>query len=152
MYADRPARPLASDLPPRADWALIPAGLQALSSELIDYPRTPDNRVNILGIDNIVIDVTDLDQARFYGAILGLTEKYAFPDRGVVGYRISRSASPTTRQHRTLPDMFKHSAGHPCRPPATPNAHQRGNRQVQVLGHERDHLPAGLQDRHVNIR
>ena len=26
-----------------------------------------------------------------------------------------------------------------------------GNRQAQVLGHERDHLPAGLQDRHVGI-
>lgn len=45
--------------------------------------------MNILGIDNIVIDVSDLDQARhFYGTILGLTERYAFPDRGVIGYRI----------------------------------------------------------------
>ena len=26
-----------------------------------------------------------------------------------------------------------------------------GNRQAQVLGHERDHLPAGLQDRHVGV-
>ncbi|MFC6356928.1 VOC family protein [Luethyella okanaganae] len=45
--------------------------------------------MNILGIDNIVIDVPDLDSARhFYGTVLGLTEKYAFPDPGIVGYRI----------------------------------------------------------------
>ena len=29
---------------------------------------------------------------------------------------------------------------------------RRGDRQVQVLGHERDHLPAGLQDRHVGVQ
>ena len=27
-----------------------------------------------------------------------------------------------------------------------------GNRQAQVLGHERDHLPAGLQDRHIGVQ
>lgn len=45
--------------------------------------------MNILGIDNILIDVADLDAARhFYGTVLGLTEKYAFPDNGILGYRI----------------------------------------------------------------
>lgn len=45
--------------------------------------------MKILGIDNIVLDVTDLDSARrFYGVVLGLSEDYAFPERGVVGYRI----------------------------------------------------------------
>lgn len=49
--------------------------------------------MNILGIDNIVIDATDLDAARhFYGTVLGLTEKYAFPERGVVGYSIGTEA------------------------------------------------------------
>lgn len=49
--------------------------------------------MNILGIDNIIIDAPDLDAARhFYGAVLGLTEKYAFPERGVVGYSIGTEA------------------------------------------------------------
>lgn len=49
--------------------------------------------MNILGIDNIIVDATDLDAARhFYGTVLGLVEKYAFAERGVVGYSIGAEA------------------------------------------------------------
>ncbi len=49
--------------------------------------------MNILGIDNIIVDATDLDAARhFYGTVLGLIEKYAFPERGLVGYSIGTEA------------------------------------------------------------
>lgn len=45
--------------------------------------------MRILGIDNIVLDVVDLNLARtFYGTVLGLVEKYYFPESGVLGYRI----------------------------------------------------------------
>ena len=35
--------------------------------------------------------------------------------------------------------------------PILSNSAGEGNRQAQVLGHERDHLPAGLQDRHIGV-
>lgn len=45
--------------------------------------------MRILGVDNLVLTVADLDRARaFYGGLLGLDEKYHFPERGVAGYRI----------------------------------------------------------------
>ncbi|MFJ3956765.1 VOC family protein [Arthrobacter sp. NPDC090010] len=47
--------------------------------------------MRILGIDNIVLDVADVGEARrFYGELLGLAEKCYFPEAGVVGYRIGR--------------------------------------------------------------
>jgi len=43
--------------------------------------------MDVLGIDNLMITVPDLDAAKeFYGAVLGLPEKFTFP--GIVGFRI----------------------------------------------------------------
>jgi catechol 2,3-dioxygenase-like lactoylglutathione lyase family enzyme len=45
--------------------------------------------VAVLGIDNVLFAVGDLAEARrFYGDVLGLDEKFAFPDAGLVGYRL----------------------------------------------------------------
>lgn len=45
--------------------------------------------MNVLGVDNILLAVGDLDEAqRFYGEMLGLPEKFAFPEAGIVGYRL----------------------------------------------------------------
>lgn len=45
--------------------------------------------MTVLGIDNVLFAVGDLDQARdFYGRLLGLPEKFAFLDAGILGYRL----------------------------------------------------------------
>lgn len=45
--------------------------------------------MNVLGIDNILLAVGNLDQARaFYGRALGLPEKFAVVDAGIVCYRL----------------------------------------------------------------
>jgi predicted enzyme related to lactoylglutathione lyase len=45
--------------------------------------------LEVLGIDNIMLAVGDLEQARvFYESTLGLPVKFAVPQAGVVGYRL----------------------------------------------------------------
>lgn len=45
--------------------------------------------LDILGVDNIMLAVGDLEQARaFYETTLGLPVKFAVPQAGVVGYRL----------------------------------------------------------------
>jgi predicted enzyme related to lactoylglutathione lyase len=45
--------------------------------------------IEVLGIDNIMIAVGDLDHARaFYEGILGLSAKFSFPELGILGYRL----------------------------------------------------------------
>lgn len=45
--------------------------------------------IEILGVDNILFGVGSLDEARaFYEGVLGLPVKFAFPQIGLVGYRL----------------------------------------------------------------
>src|SRR5207248_10367091 len=45
--------------------------------------------LQVLGIDNIMLAVGDLEQARaFYESTLGLPVKFAVPQAGIVGYRL----------------------------------------------------------------
>jgi predicted enzyme related to lactoylglutathione lyase len=45
--------------------------------------------LQVLGVDNIMLAVGDLDEARaFYESTLGLPVKFAVPQAGVVGYRL----------------------------------------------------------------
>jgi hypothetical protein len=45
--------------------------------------------VEVLGIDNVLLDVGNLEVARgFYGGRLGLGVKFDFPEAGVVGFRL----------------------------------------------------------------
>jgi len=45
--------------------------------------------IRVLGIDNIMLGVGDLEQARlFYEGVLGLPIKFAFPQAGIVGYHL----------------------------------------------------------------
>jgi len=45
--------------------------------------------LEVLGVDNIMLAVGDLEQARrFYESTLGLPVKFAVPQAGVVGYRL----------------------------------------------------------------
>lgn len=45
--------------------------------------------IDILGVDNILLAVGDLTEARaFYEGNLGLEVKFAFPQVGIVGYRL----------------------------------------------------------------
>jgi predicted enzyme related to lactoylglutathione lyase len=46
-------------------------------------------QLDVLGVDNIMLAVGDLQQARtFYESTLGLSVKFAVPQAGVVGYRL----------------------------------------------------------------
>src|SRR4029453_516186 len=45
--------------------------------------------ITVLGLDNVLLDVGDLEVAKgFYGGRPGLGVKFAFPDAGVVGFRL----------------------------------------------------------------
>lgn len=45
--------------------------------------------MDILGVDNVLFAVGDFVQARrFYSDILGLPEAFAFPEAGIVGYKL----------------------------------------------------------------
>lgn len=45
--------------------------------------------IGVLGVDNVLFDVGDLERAReFYGDFLGLDEKFAFPQVGLVCFRL----------------------------------------------------------------
>lgn len=45
--------------------------------------------VNVLGIDNIMLAVGDLERARdFYGRVLGLPVKFEFARAGIIGFRL----------------------------------------------------------------
>jgi predicted enzyme related to lactoylglutathione lyase len=45
--------------------------------------------IEVLGVDNIMFAVGDLNQARaFYESKLGLEVKFALPQAGIVGYRL----------------------------------------------------------------
>jgi len=47
------------------------------------------SELEVLGVDNIMLAVGDLGQARaFYESTLGLPVKFAVPQAGVVGYRL----------------------------------------------------------------
>jgi predicted enzyme related to lactoylglutathione lyase len=47
--------------------------------------------LEVLGIDNVMLAVGDLEQARaFYESTLGLPVKFAVPQAGVVGYRLGQ--------------------------------------------------------------
>jgi predicted enzyme related to lactoylglutathione lyase len=49
--------------------------------------------LGVLGVDNIMLAVGDLEQARaFYESTLGLPVKFAVPQAGVVGYRLGNEA------------------------------------------------------------
>ena len=45
--------------------------------------------MDILGVDNVIFAVGDVLLARrFYTDVLGLTEAFAFPEAGIVGYKL----------------------------------------------------------------
>jgi len=47
------------------------------------------NGIGVLGVDNVLFEVGDLEGARrFYGELLGLPEKFAFPEAGLVCFRL----------------------------------------------------------------
>jgi predicted enzyme related to lactoylglutathione lyase len=47
------------------------------------------SEIAVLGLDNVLLDVGDLEAAKgFYGGRLGLGVKFDFPDAGVVGFRL----------------------------------------------------------------
>ena len=47
------------------------------------------SELDVLGVDNIMLAVGDLEQARgFYESTLGLPVKFAVPQAGIVGYRL----------------------------------------------------------------
>jgi predicted enzyme related to lactoylglutathione lyase len=47
------------------------------------------NGIGVLGVDNVLVEVGDLERARrFYGELLGLPEKFAFPQIGLVCFRL----------------------------------------------------------------
>jgi predicted enzyme related to lactoylglutathione lyase len=47
------------------------------------------SQLEVLGIDNVMLAVGDLQQARrFYEETLGLPVKFAVPEAGIVGYRL----------------------------------------------------------------
>jgi catechol 2,3-dioxygenase-like lactoylglutathione lyase family enzyme len=47
------------------------------------------SKVDVLGLDNVLLDVGDLEAARgFYGGRLGLGVKFDFPEAGIVGFRL----------------------------------------------------------------
>jgi predicted enzyme related to lactoylglutathione lyase len=47
------------------------------------------SELEVLGVDNIMLAVGDLEQARaFYETTLGLPVKFAVPQAGIVGYRL----------------------------------------------------------------
>ena len=49
----------------------------------------PMSEITVLGLDNVLLDVGDLEVAKgFYGGRLGLGVKFDFPDAGVVGFRL----------------------------------------------------------------
>jgi predicted enzyme related to lactoylglutathione lyase len=51
--------------------------------------------INVLGVDNVLLDVGDLEVARgFYGGRLGLGVKFDFPEAGVVGFRLRAGDVP----------------------------------------------------------
>jgi catechol 2,3-dioxygenase-like lactoylglutathione lyase family enzyme len=49
----------------------------------------PMSEITVLGLDNVLLDVGDLEVAKgFYAGRLGLGVKFDFPDAGVVGFRL----------------------------------------------------------------
>jgi len=83
----------------------------------------------------------------------------ATPDRPVAAcrsrYAAMTSALRSSFLNRTLRDVIGlRERGDRGAEPRADLLHQRwrGNRQAQVLRHERDHLPAGLQDRHIGVQ
>lgn len=45
--------------------------------------------IEVLGVDNILLDVGDLEQARaFYEEVLGLPVKFIIPRAGIIAYRL----------------------------------------------------------------
>ena len=49
----------------------------------------PVSEITVLGLDNVLLDVGDLEVAKgFYAGRLGLGVKFDFPDAGVVGFRL----------------------------------------------------------------
>jgi predicted enzyme related to lactoylglutathione lyase len=49
----------------------------------------PMSDITVLGLDNVLLDVGDLEVAKgFYAGRLGLGVKFDFPDAGVVGFRL----------------------------------------------------------------
>ena len=55
----------------------------------------PMGDVTVLGLDNVLLDVGDLEVAKgFYAGRLGLGVKFDFPDAGVVGFRLGLRRRP----------------------------------------------------------
>jgi predicted enzyme related to lactoylglutathione lyase len=49
----------------------------------------PMSEITVLGLDNVLLDVGDLEAAKgFYAGRLGLGVKFDYPDAGVVGFRL----------------------------------------------------------------
>jgi predicted enzyme related to lactoylglutathione lyase len=60
--------------------------------------------LQVLGVDNIMLAVGDLDEARaFYESTLGLPVKFAVPQAGVIGYRLGDEEPGLTIRVQGLP-------------------------------------------------
>jgi predicted enzyme related to lactoylglutathione lyase len=70
---------------PGADCQLRPA-LTGFGGAALMLPMS---EITVLGLDNVLLDVGDLEVAKgFYAGRLGLGVKFDFPDAGVVGFRL----------------------------------------------------------------
>lgn len=77
--------------------------------------RFPDSQIQVLGVDNVTIDVGDLSLARsFYNGFLNLPVQFEFLDAGLIGFRIGyeqpglivRAANVPTGPPRPSPQLW----------------------------------------------
>lgn len=75
----------------------------------------PEYEVNVLGVDNLTIDVGDLEMARdFYNGVLKLPVQFEFVDAGLIGFRIGqeqpglivRAANVRTAPPKASPQLW----------------------------------------------
>lgn len=80
-----------------------------------DTPYQPEYEVNVLGVDNLTVDVGDLEMARdFYHGVLKLPVQFEFFDAGLIGFRIGqeqpglivRAANVRTSAPKASPQLW----------------------------------------------
>lgn len=60
-----------------------------MTHQATSEPPPRSSALDILGVDNVLFAVGDLEQAvAFYGTALGLPVKFSFPQAGIVGFRL----------------------------------------------------------------
>ena len=83
--------------------------------------------MEILGVDNVMFAVGDaLLARRFYTDVLGLTEAFAFPEAGIVGYQLGSEEPGLVI--RLDPDL------QPGPPPSVTATVARGSRRPRCRG------------------